>query len=152
MPGQRRDTPSPPTPVAVSFWLFVASGVVLVAGFGYTLLRKQELVDALVEINTDQSITREQIEAGATNLLWTLFVGAIVFAVLFGLFAWKAREGARSARTVLTVLAAVTLIFQMVLFNSLITLAAVFLAVVGTVLLWLPSVRQYFPKAGRSLR
>lgn len=143
---------NPPTPVKVSFVLWILSGLVLMAGFGFTLTARQEIVDTLIDMNTDPRVTDEQIASGTTSLLWVLFIGAVVFAALFALFAYKAREGTRSARTVLTVLAAIVLIFQMILFSNLITLAAAFLAIVATVLMYLPSVAHYFPKVSKSLR
>ncbi|PXY37781.1 hypothetical protein [Prauserella flavalba] len=149
--GSEREPVNPPTPVKVSFVLWVVSGLVLIAGFGLTLTAKQDIVDRLVEMNNDPRITDEQLASGATSLLWTLFVGAIVFAVLFALFAYKAREGTRSARTILTVLAAVSLIFQMVLFSNIITLASALVSIVAVAIMYLPSVQDYFPKVPKSL-
>ncbi|MFC4001711.1 hypothetical protein ACFS2C_01270 [Prauserella oleivorans] len=151
LPGDERPKVNPPTPVKVSFALFLVAGLVLIAGFGLTLTAKQEIIDTLVEMNNDERITTDQIASGTTTLLWTLFVGAVVFAVLFALFAYKAREGTRSARTVLTVLAVVLLLFQLLLFSNLVTLAAAFLALVATALLYLPTVQDYYPKVPKSL-
>ncbi|EHR48839.1 hypothetical protein SacmaDRAFT_0538 [Saccharomonospora marina XMU15] len=150
-PGEERERVDPPTPVKISFVLWLLSGAVLVAGFGYTLTAKEEIIEAILAVNNDPNISEEQIRSGATTLLWTLFVGALVFAILFALFAYKAREGTRSARTILTVLAAIVLIFQLVLFSNLITLAAAFLAIVAVVLMYLPTVADYFPKVPKSL-
>lgn len=152
LPGDERPKVNPPTPVKVSFALFLVAGLVLIAGFGLTLTAKQEIIDTLVEMNNDeQRISNEQIASGTTTLLWTLLFGAVVFAVLFALFAYKAREGTRSARTVLTVLAVVLLLFQLLLFSNLVTLAAAFLALVATALLYLPTVQDYYPKVPKSL-
>ncbi len=148
MPGQARNAVKPPTPVTVAFWLYVLAGLILVAAFGYTLTQQETVSEALIDLNTNDSLDEEQIRTGVTTLLWTLFVGAVVFAVLFALFGWKAREGTRSARTFLTVIAAITLLLQVLLFpTSLPMLAASFLAVVATALLYLPSVADYFPPA-----
>ncbi|MEU6641141.1 hypothetical protein ABZ863_01165 [Saccharomonospora sp. NPDC046836] len=141
----------PPTAVTVSFGLWLLAGLVLILGFGLTLTARQQIIDTLIEMNNDQRITNDQIASGTTSLLWTLFVGAIVFGVLFGLFAYKTREGTRSARTVLTVLAAVVLIFQVVLFSNLVTLASALVTIVATVLLYLPNVQGYFAKPSKAL-
>ncbi|WP_134712400.1 hypothetical protein [Saccharomonospora xinjiangensis] len=139
----------PPKPVSVAFWLYVLAGLVLIAAFGYTLTQQETVAQALIDLNTTENLDEEQIRTGVSTLLWTLFVGAVVFAVLFALFGWKAREGARSARTILTVLAAITLLLQVLLFpTSVPMLAASFLAVVATALLYLPSVTGYFPRQG----
>ncbi|OQO90963.1 hypothetical protein [Saccharomonospora piscinae] len=148
MPGAARDRGRPPTPVSVSFWLYVLAGLVLVAAFGFTLTQQEDVSEALIDLNTTDGLDEEQIRSGVTTLLWTLFVGAVAFAVMFALFGWKAREGTRSARTTLTVLAVITLLLQVLLFpTSLPMLAASFLAVVATALLYLPSVAHYFPRA-----
>lgn len=146
VPGQARDAVKPPTPVTVAFWLYVLAGLVLVASFAFTLTQQEAVSNALIDLNTNDSLDEEQIRTGVTALLWTLFVGSVVFAILFALFGWKAREGTRSARTILTVLAAVTLLIQLLLFStSLLILVAAFLTVVATALLYLPSVADYFP-------
>ncbi|MBK1784189.1 hypothetical protein [Prauserella cavernicola] len=149
--GMERERVDPPKPVKVSFALWVLSGLVLIAGFGLTLTAKQDIVDQLIEMNNDPRITDEQLSSGATSLLWTLFIGAVAFAVLFALFAYKAREGTRSARTILTVLAAVSLIFQVVLFSNIITLVSALLSIIALSLMYVPSVQDYFPKVPKSL-
>jgi hypothetical protein len=151
-PGQPRNTSKPPTPVTVAFWLYVLAGVLLVVVFSYTLTQQETVSNALIDLNANDNLNEEQIRTGVRTLLWTMFVGAVVFAVLFALFGWKAREGTRSARTFLTVIAAVTLLIQVLLFpTSLPMVAASFLAVVATALLYLPSVADYFPAPRRGL-
>ncbi|OZM75246.1 hypothetical protein CFN78_00535 [Amycolatopsis antarctica] len=147
------DRPSGPPPklVNISFGLWIAAGIVLVVGFVVTLAGKQQVIDELIRVNQDDRITNEQIASGTSALLWTLLFGAVVFAVLFALFAYKARDGARKARTILTVLFAITFVFQLLLFSTLVTLFAMLLAAVALVLLYLPSVSSHFPKAPRPL-
>ncbi|KHF45003.1 hypothetical protein MINT15_18850 [Saccharomonospora viridis] len=145
--GQRGEKVKPPTPVTVSFILYVLAGLVLVLAFGYTLTQQDLVAETLIDLNTAENLSEEQIRSGVTTLLWTLFVGAVALAVLFALFGWKARQGTRSARTVLTVLTAIIVLLQLLLFpTSLPMLVASLLAVAGTVLLYLPSVAPYFPK------
>ncbi|MFD2418416.1 hypothetical protein [Amycolatopsis pigmentata] len=143
----------PPTPVRVSFWLWVASGVVFVVGYLIIFLARDRVIDQLVKNNTKTAVTPAQIANGTTVLLASLLVGAVSFAVLYVLFGWKAQQGTRSARTVLTVLMAITLVFQLVLqFASLITLLATLIGLVALALLYLPKTTGYFPKVGRRPR
>lgn len=148
--GQQREPVDPPKPVKASFLVWIASALAMIAGYVYTLTAKQEITDRALELKEDPDIPDEQIAEGVTSLLWTLIVGATVFGVLFVLFAYKAREGTRSARTVLTVLVAVTVLFQLV-FSNPGTIVATFGAVVALSLMYLPSVAHYFPKVGKSL-
>ncbi len=132
--------------MTVSFVLYVLAGLVLAVTFGLTLTQQELVAETLIDLNTTDELSEDEIRTGVTTLLWTLFVGALALAVLFALFAWKAREGTRSARTVLTVLTAVIVLLQLLLFpTSLPMLIASLLALVGTVLLYLPSVAHYFP-------
>jgi dipeptide/tripeptide permease len=148
--------PSPgslaPTEVKVSFWLWITAGVVYVIGYVIFLLNKQEIVDTIVKGNTDPKITPETINSSITTLLWMLVVGAVVFALLFALFAYKAREGTRSARSILAVLFVLVVLFQFLLqLFSLVTLFGVLIALFALALLFWPTVRDYFPKVGRKL-
>jgi divalent metal cation (Fe/Co/Zn/Cd) transporter len=141
-----------PMPVKVSFWLWIASGVIYIAGYLIVLASKQTIINSIVNANKDPKISPGTIASSVTTLLWVLVIGAVVFAVLFALFAYKAREGTRSARTVLTVLFVLTLAFQFLLqLFSLVTLLAQLLALIALLLMYLPSVQGYFPKVGRKL-
>lgn len=144
----------PPAPVQVSFWLWVASAVVMVAGFGLMVASEQEIATALIEGNTDSRLTEDQIVGGLSAVLWTLAVGGTMFAALFVLFAYKAREGTRSARSVLTVLTLAVLVFVAVTwtFMNFVLVVSLVLAGVAIVLLYLPSVSDYFPPLPRQVR
>jgi hypothetical protein len=154
LPGQAAPVVNPPAQVKVSFWLWIAAGVVVIVGQAYTLLIKDQLVTELVKQNqqgTGQKVAPDQIASGTNTLVWLLLIGAVVFAVLLGLFAWKAREGTRSARSVLTGLAIVCVLFQIVIFYNFFTLIAAFVLLIALVLMYLPSVANYFPKVGKKL-
>ncbi|MDT8909903.1 hypothetical protein NYF13_03110 [Amycolatopsis sp. PS_44_ISF1] len=154
LPGQSAPVVDPPKPVKVSFWLWIAAGVVVIVGQAYTLLIKDQLITELIKQNqqgTGAKVAPEQIASGTTTLVWLLLIGAVVFAVLLGLFAWKAREGTRSARSVLTGLAIVCVLFQIVIFYNFFTLIAAFVLLIALVLMYLPSVAEYFPKVGKKL-
>ncbi|UQS22202.1 hypothetical protein L1857_04880 [Amycolatopsis thermalba] len=150
LPGDEVERPDPPKPVQVSFWFWVASAVVLVIAYLVVFLSRQQVIDVLVKANTDPQITPDKISSGTTVLFAMLLVGSVSFAAFFVLFAWKARQGTRSARTVLTVLVAITLVFQFVMqAYTGISLIATLLCLVALVLMYIPSVQPYFPKVGR---
>lgn len=140
----------PPKPVKVSFWLWLAAGVLLIAVMALQFAFKQQYVDLVMKSNHDAKVTRDSVAAGYTQAVWVLLLGAVVLAVLFVLFAYKAREGTRSARTVLTVLVVLLLLVQVVgRVASLSTLLVTLVALVALMMMYLPSVLPYFPKAGR---
>lgn len=151
MPGQKAPKATPPRPVAISFWLWLVGGVVLILSYVQLLTSKSAVVDQYVKGTTDPKYTPQMISDGVTTLLWYLLGGSIVFVLLFLLFAYKAREGTRSARTVLTVLPIVMVLLIMVVapIINYLTLMAVLLFVIALVMMYLPSVAGYFPKAGR---
>ena len=151
LPGMVAPKASPPRPVAISFWFWVGGGVSLILGYVELLLDKANIVDLYVQNTHDPRFTPDQIATGVVRLLWFLFVASIVFSLLFALFAYKAREGTRSARTVLTILPVVLLLLIMVTMPVLkpLTILGILLFVAALILLYLPSVAGYFPKAGR---
>ncbi|EOD67515.1 hypothetical protein [Amycolatopsis vancoresmycina] len=153
LPGAKAPKAKPPRPVAVSFWLWLAGGVLLVLGYVQLMVGKSAVIDRYVKGTTDPKISPQMIADGVTAMLWFLLVGSAVFTLLFLLFAYKAREGTRSARTVLTVLpiVMVLLIFTFAPVLTYLTLVAVLLFVIALVLLYLPSVSGYFPKVGKKL-
>ncbi|HVV11088.1 hypothetical protein [Amycolatopsis sp.] len=150
LPGEEVPVVDPPKPVQVSFWLWVASGVVFIVGYLLMFLARDRLIDQLVTSNTNTSITGDQIRSGMTVVFAVVLVGAVSFAALYVLFAWKARQGTRSARTVLTVLMVITLLFQLLVqFASIVTLVATLIGLVALILMYLPKVTPYFPKVSR---
>lgn len=153
LPGAKAPKAKPPRPVAVSFWLWLAGGVLLILGYVQLMASKSDVIDRYVKGTTDPKISPQMIADGVTAMLWFLLVGSAVFTLLFLLFAYKAREGTRSARTVLTVLpiVMVLLIFTFAPVLTYLTLIAVLLFVIALVLLYLPSVSGYFPKVGKKL-
>ncbi|KAA9165013.1 hypothetical protein FPZ12_006225 [Amycolatopsis acidicola] len=153
LPGDEVPVIDPPKPVQVSFWLWVASGVVFIIGYVLMFVARNQLIDQLIKNNTDTSVSADQIRSGMTVMFAVVLVGAVSFAALYVLFAWKARQGTRSARTVLTVLMAITLVFQLaVQFASIVTLLATVIGLVGLLLMYLPNVNPYFPKVTRRPR
>lgn len=153
MPGQKAPKADPPRLVNVSFWLWVAAALVLVAGQIVMILLKQQLVDVAVKQNADagQHVALAQVQSNVTSLVWEFFVGGLCFAALIVLFAYKAREGTRSARTVVTVLAVISILFQYLLIRSVFSIGSSLLMLAALALLYLPSVAGYFPKVGKRL-
>ncbi|NIH85871.1 hypothetical protein [Amycolatopsis granulosa] len=148
--GEEAERPEAPRPVQVSFWLWVAAGVVLAAAYLVAFLTRQQLVDDLVRTNTNAQVTPEKIASGITVLFAMLLVGSVSFGAFFVLFAWKARQGTRSARTVLTVLLVIVLLFQVLLRTYTgISLIATLLGLVALALMYIPGVQPYFPKVRR---
>lgn len=151
LPGEAPEPVRAPTPVNVSCGLWAAAAVLLVAGAVLTLLSKDQVIAEFVGRAQRGDVPAEQIAAGATTLLWVLLIGAITYAGLIGLFAYKAREGTRSARSVLTGLGAVLVLGQFVLFPNVLTVAAALAAVAALVLMYLPSVAEHYPRVPKSL-
>ncbi|MFD9894221.1 hypothetical protein ACFWY9_33145 [Amycolatopsis sp. NPDC059027] len=159
LPGQQAPAYTVPTPVNISFVLWIASGVVLVAGQILFLVEKQRLIDAVIKATNEAKApgpkpSPADIAAGMTTFLWTLLVGAVVFSLLIALFAYKARQGTRSARSVVTALAIFEAIFPLLFLPQALLpflVVSLLLAVVALILMYLPSVAAYFPKVGRKV-
>jgi hypothetical protein len=140
-----------PASVVVSFWLWVTGAVILVASQAYYLVIQDQVIDSYVARNTEVTITKEQWAASVPVLLWVVFIAAVVFGALLALFAFKAREGTRSARGVLTVLAILTTLFYALIFVTAYAIFAVLMFLIALLLMYLPGVQEYFPKVGRKL-
>lgn len=141
-----------PGPVKAAFILTIAASVVLLIGQVVTIFFKQQLVDQAVKATpAGRKLDMAQLESNATTLVWALFVGALCFSIIMVLFAYKAREGTRSARTVVTMLALLGLVFQLGLVRSVFSVVSSLLLVILVVLLYLPSTRDFFPKVGKQL-
>lgn len=146
LPGDPPPRPEPPKQVNVSFGLWVAAGLVMIAGLALAIVNKQTVIDAVTQQGQDSRISAEQIASGTTTLLWLLLLGGVAFGGMAVLFAYKAREGTRSARTVLAVLTVPMLVFQLSQFANMVTTIAAVVAVFALLLLYTPQVAGYFPK------
>ncbi|RSN58430.1 hypothetical protein DMH01_20405 [Amycolatopsis sp. WAC 04182] len=159
LPGQKPPKITVPKPVAISFWLWILAGVVLVAGQIALLVLKDELTEGILKQIRENPVPGQpadpaQVASGVNTLLWMLFGGALTFAVLFALFAYKAREGTRSARTVLTVGAVFLVLVELLILRgslNVFLLVSTLLVAIALVLMYLPSVSDHFPKVGRTL-
>ncbi|TCP53109.1 hypothetical protein EV191_105172 [Tamaricihabitans halophyticus] len=135
---------APPKLVNYSFWLWIGAAVFAVVGSGLAFTAKDGMIQDAVDRNNDPNITPEQIADGANTLLWSLFIGSVVLAVFYVLFAYKMRDGNRSARNWLLGFTIVTVLFQL-LFGTIIGLFSGLLTVVAIALLYTASTRDYFP-------
>lgn len=161
-----REPVTPPRPVRVAFGVLSVAAAVLVVGFGVLvgsadavaadLLEAYEAARRAGDVTAQQrALSPSDIESGVPGLLWMLAAGALMIAGLVVLFAYKAREGTRSARTALVVLVGIVLVFCVgmpaAFVNPVIVLAVV-LGIGGLVPLYLPAVAGYFPKPPRHRR
>ncbi|WIX80156.1 hypothetical protein QRX50_05025 [Amycolatopsis carbonis] len=156
-PGYMQNAAEPPKeqapgPVRAAFILTIVASLVLLIGQVVTIFFKQQLVDQAVKATPPgRKLDLAQLESNATTLVWALFVGALCFGIIMVLFAYKAREGTRSARTVVTMLALLGLVFQLGLVRSVFSVVSSLLLVILVVLLYLPSTKDFFPKVGKKL-
>lgn len=135
----------PPRTLKFSFYFFVASGLVwLISGIIF-LINKQVIIDAQVESNDRRDISAEQIASAVNQLLWFYLVIALVFTVFLALFGWKATEGTRRARTLVTIFSAIMVIFHLLLFSTQFGILSALLALVGLALIWSRTARAHFP-------
>lgn len=157
---------NPPPLVHFSFLLWIVAAAVLAAGFVLMVGNQDEITARLLDAyeqarragdptTARKGVTPANIAEGVPGLLWLFAVGAFMFAGLFVLFAYKAREGTRSARTVLIALLAAMAVFVIGMpteFVNFLQVAGVGLGVIAAVLLFLPSVSHYFPRLPRTKR
>ncbi|MPY78994.1 MAG: hypothetical protein GEV04_10955 [Actinophytocola sp.] len=157
--SDRRERPDPPQLVRISVLLWLLAAGVMVAGFVLMLANQREITRELLNayevarragesIANRQGVSDADVAAGVPGLLWLLLAGSVMIAGLIGLFAYRAREGTRSARTALLLLTAMLLVFVVGMpsaFVNLLHLFALGLAAIAAVLLFLPNVSGYFP-------
>jgi peptidoglycan/LPS O-acetylase OafA/YrhL len=134
----------PPKTVRYAFVAWVLAGMVGIVNAVVLLVYKQELIDTAIKNKRDPNITNEQIANGTNTLLWMFLVGAVVFAALFTLFSYKAQDGARRARLLLTMLCLVTVAFYFLVLRTTFGLMTALIALAATVLLYTPKASEYF--------
>ncbi|MGH3432890.1 MAG: hypothetical protein ACRDQB_08655 [Thermocrispum sp.] len=154
-----RTAVDPPREVRLSVLLWLAAAVALAAGFVLLIANVDDIAAANVAsyeravragdpiMRTD--ITAADVQAGASGLAWLLGTGGIMLAALVVIFAYRVREGTRSARSVLLALTALTAAFAVFMPAEYVNFAhwaCVVLAAAALALLFLPQVSGYFPK------
>jgi ABC-type multidrug transport system permease subunit len=133
-----------PAPVRYAFVVWVLAGLVGIVNAVIMLLNKQTLIDYSIKQNRDPKISAAQIASTANTLLWMFLVGAVVFAVFFALFAYKAQDGVRRARLLLTMLCLVTVAFYFLVLGTVPGVMVALLTLIASVLLYLPSSNRFF--------
>lgn len=140
---RRFEEPAPRT-LRISFYFFVASGLIWLASMIASLIYKQQIIDAEIERNTDPKLTPEQIANGVTQILWIVLIAAVTFTVFLALFGHKATQGTRRARTLVTIFGTVLVLFHLLLNGTPPGILSAMFCLVGLALLWSPSARRYF--------
>jgi MFS family permease len=143
--ANRRFEEPPPRALRFSLYFFVASGGIWLLSMVASLIYKQDIINNEIKRNTDPKITADQIAGAVNQILWIVTVAAIAFTVFLALFGYKAREGARRARTLVTIFSVVLILFHLLLNGTQLGILSAMFALVGLALLWSPSSRKYFP-------
>jgi hypothetical protein len=142
--------PEMTTPKAVkyAFYVFATAAAVWVANAIIWLVNKDAVTKQAIETFQQQKdgpkVTEQQIAEFTNFLLWATFILALVFGSLYVLFGYKAQDGLRRARILLTILAVISVLFHYWFFQTPIGLLSALLALVGTVLLYTPRSSAYF--------
>lgn len=135
----------PPAVVNWGFYVIALAVVVGVVGAIYLMLNKDTLVNNQLTLEGAEKITREEAERVVSNALWTLIVINVVFGAFQGLFAYKAREGQRKARMLVTIATVIVVVFHYLAVPTLFGQLAGLLAAIGCALLYLPGARDFYP-------
>jgi hypothetical protein len=143
--AKRRFEEPPPRTLRFSFYFFTAAGLVWLVSMVVSMFYKQTIIDNQIKNNQDPKITPEQITSAINQLLWILIIASLAFTVFLALFGYKATEGTRRARTLVTIFAAIMILFHVLLAPSQLGILSALLAMTGLGLLWSRSSRNYFP-------
>lgn len=141
---RRFEEPAPRT-LRFSFYFFTCSGLVWLVSMIASLIFKQDIIDAQIKNNTNTKITPDQISGAVTQILWIVTVAALAFTVMLALFGYKATEGTRRARTLVTIFSTILILFHLLLNGTQLGIFSALLSLIGLALLWSPSARAYFP-------
>lgn len=144
----RREERETPLLVRYALYVWITAGVVGVVNAVMLLVNKQRVVEALIEANTTPEITEQQIADGTNAMLWLMVIVAVTFAILFGLFAYKAQQGTRRSRLMLTSLTLIVVVFYFfflsVLPGTFLGMLSAMLCIAGVVLLYVPKSAEFF--------
>ncbi|TDV46982.1 hypothetical protein [Actinophytocola oryzae] len=143
--AKRRFEEPPPRTLRISFYFFVAAGLIWLISMVASLIYKQDIIDNEIKRNTNAKISPDQIATAVNQILWIVTIAALAFTVLLALFGYKATEGTRRARTLVTIFSVVLVLFHLLLNGTQLGILSAMFALVGLALLWSPSARRYFP-------
>jgi hypothetical protein len=142
---KRRFEEPPPRTLRFSFYFFIAAGAIWLLSMVASLIDRQDIIDSEVKRNTDPKISPDQIATAVNQILWIVTIAALAFTVFLALFGYKATEGTRRARTLVTIFAVMLVLFHLLLNGTQLGILSAMFALVGLALLWTPSSRKYFP-------
>lgn len=134
-----------PAVVRWGFFVIIAAVAVGVLGAIYLLLNKDALVDSQLRLEGAEEITRAEAEQVVSNALWILIVINVIFGAFQTLFAYKAREGVRRARLLVTIVTVLVVVFHYLLVPTLFGQLAGLLGAIGVAMLFLPPARGFYP-------
>lgn len=141
---RRFEEPAPRT-LRFSFYFFTGAGAIWLLSMVASLIYKQDIIDNEIKRNKDPKITPDQISGAVTQILWVVTIAAVAFTVFLALFGFKATQGTRRARTLVTIFAVILVLFHLLLNGTQLGILSAMFALVGLALLWSPSSRKYFP-------
>ncbi len=143
--AKRRFEEPPPRTLRFSFYFFTAAGGIWLLSMIASLIYKQDIINSEVKRNTNPKISPDQIAGAVNQILWVVTIAALAFTVFLALFGYKATDGTRRARTLVTIFAVVLILFHLLLNGTQLGILSAMFALVGLALLWSPSARKYFP-------
>lgn len=152
-PSVGRTSSAAPKEVRISFWLWLASAILLtllsIAALASVLIDPQAVVDLAKETaGGNQGLTDEQLRAGLIAFQIFFTVAGVVLSGLMVFFAVKARAGRPWARTWLNVVGIAALLLSMFGF-TLLSLLIVLPIAAAIILLYMPPSKEYFESAKR---
>ncbi|MFL6120812.1 hypothetical protein [Actinophytocola sp.] len=143
--AKRRFEEPAPRMLRFSFYFFTAAGLVWLFSMVLSLVYKQQIIDDQIKSNKDPKITPDQISSAVNQILWIVTIAALAFTIFLALFGYKATEGTRRGRALVTIFAVILVIFHLFLNGTQLGILSAMFALVGLALLWAPSSRKYFP-------
>jgi hypothetical protein len=143
--AKRRFEEPPPRTLRFSFYFFTAAGLIWLLSMVASLIYKQDIINNEIKRNQNPEISPEQISSAVNQILWIVTVAALAFTVFLALFGYKATEGTRRARTLVTIFSVMLVLFHLLLNGTQLGILSAMFALVGLALLWSPSARKYFP-------
>ena len=130
-----------PTPIAVSFWLWVVVAVLLVISGIITATSPAEQTAAA---NLKLPVPTEVMTISSG-------IGSIIGAALHVLFAWFMVQGRNWARVVLTIFGVLSVLGSIatIFTGSILAIAVVIVTIVAVVEMYLPAARSHFSRPVR---
>ncbi|HVV20764.1 MAG TPA: hypothetical protein VHF06_15120 [Pseudonocardiaceae bacterium] len=134
---------TPPNEIQAAFWCYLAAAIVGLIGALMLFGSREQLLDTLRASNT--ALTEDQLNSVVSITIGSVVAVAVVFAALYGLFAFKLRAGRNWARIVLTIVAALALLSLLIggAGTSVLRLVGDLAAIAGAVLSYMPNSNAY---------